>query len=186
MASTDALSLGPASSAPFRFWTVQRRKRYAIFAGAALIWGAYDAISGWRDRYAFLINATESLPYWAFVVERGHMPAKREIVSFDPPRTPLVVRHFGAKPPMFNKYVWGIAGDTVTRVDRTFYVNGVKVAVAKPVSRLGEPLALGPVGKIPSGCMFVGTPHKDGFDSRYAQIGWVCRNRVIGTATPVL
>ncbi|MDO6414409.1 S26 family signal peptidase [Sphingomonas sp. BIUV-7] len=186
MASADALTDVSTAFAPFQFWTPKRRRWYSILAGLAVVWGGYNAVAGWRDRHAFLINATESLPYWAFLIERGRVPGKGQLVSFDPPRTPLVLRHFGRRPPMFNKYVWGVGGDSVTRVNRTFFVNGVKVAVAKPVSRLGEPLALGPVGKIPIGCMFVGTPHKDGFDSRYAQIGWICRNRVIGTATPIL
>ena len=39
---------------------------------------------------------------------------------------------------------------------------------------------------IPRGCYFVGTPHKDGFDSRYAAIGWICMRRVFGTGTAIL
>src|SRR3546814_6721237 len=63
-----------------------------------------------------------------------------------------------------------VGGDVVTRTGRTFLVNGRPVVIAKERSRLGEPLALGPTGTIPPGCYFVGTPHKDGFDSRYAGI----------------
>lgn len=80
----------------------------------------------------------------------------------------------------------GVAGDRVTEKDRAFFVNGVAVARAKAASRLGEPLPLGPTGTIPKDCYFVGSEHKDGFDSRYAAIGWICRPQVIGVGRPVL
>jgi conjugal transfer pilin signal peptidase TrbI len=60
------------------------------------------------------------------------------------------------------------------------------VALAKPATRFGEPLALGPTGTIPRGCYFVGTPHRDSFDSRYAAIGWACRPRIIGVGEAIL
>ena len=56
----------------------------------------------------------------------------------------------------------------------------------KVASRFGEPLALGPTGTIPKGCYFVATDHKDGFDSRYAAIGWICARSVLGVGRPVL
>jgi len=83
-------------------------------------------------------------------------------------------------------YVYGVAGDVVTRQGPDFFINGKHVALAKHKSRRGEPLAAGPIGVIPHGCYFAGTPHKDGFDSRYAIIGWICRDRIVGTGSPVL
>lgn len=186
MASADALPLSASSSAPFRFWTIERRRRYTFFACAAAAWLAYGSISAWRDRHAFIINVTDSLPNWAFMVERGRWPAKGEIVVFAAPRNASVLRHFGERPPLFSKHVLGVQGDTVSRVGTTVYVNGREVARTKPVSRLGERLAPGPVGVIPKGCLYAGTSHKDGYDSRYAAIGWVCRKSVVGTGTPVL
>ena len=67
-----------------------------------------------------------------------------------------------------------------------FFVGGRLVATAKLKSRLGEPLALGPTGIIPKGCYFVATGHRDGFDSRYAAIGWICRSRILGVGRAVL
>ena len=168
------------------FWTRRRKRLYATFAGAAVLVGAWQALINWRDHHAFLINATQSLPNWAFLIERGVKPARGDYVFFAPPRDPLILRHFGARPPMFGKITYGVGGDRVTRVDRTFYVNGRQVAVAKALSHFGEPLALGPVGVIPSGCYFVGSPHKDGLDSRYAAVGWPCDTRIIGVGTPIL
>ena len=52
--------------------------------------------------------------------------------------------------------------------------------------RFGEPLALGPTGVVPQGCYFVTTAHKDGFDSRYAAIGWICARRILGVGRPIL
>ena len=80
----------------------------------------------------------------------------------------------------------GVAGDVVTRQGRVFLINGTPAATAKSRSRAGEPLALGPTGVIPRGCYFVATSHKDGFDSRYAAIGWICRDRILGTGRAIL
>jgi conjugal transfer pilin signal peptidase TrbI len=82
--------------------------------------------------------------------------------------------------------VTGVPGDVVTERNRAFFVNGRLVAKAKPRSRLGEPLALGPTGIVPRGCYFVTTEHKDGFDSRYAAIGWICAPRILGVGRPIL
>ena len=109
-----------------------------------------------------------------------------DLIVFAPPKSNLVTRHFGARPQPFGKRVLGVAGDRVTEKDREFFVNGKPAALAKVTSRLGEPLALGPTGTIPNDCFFVGSEHKDGFDSRYAAIGWICRPQVIGVGRAVL
>ena len=65
-------------------------------------------------------------------------------------------------------------------------VNGARVAHLKPLSKRGERLVPGPVGRVPPGCYFMGSPHPDGFDSRYADIGWVCGPQIVGTGIAVL
>jgi conjugal transfer pilin signal peptidase TrbI len=186
MPASDVLLPASAPAAALRFWSPRRKRLWTIYAAGAVLLAGYSAISDWRDHHAVLINASGSLPNWAFLIDRGTTPRRGDVVAFDPPRTPLVIRHFGQQPAMFAKIVYGVGGDTVTRSGRTFFVNGRKVAVAKERSRFGEPLALGPTGTIPAGCYFVGTPHKDGFDSRYAGIGWPCSRWIIGTGTPIL
>jgi conjugal transfer pilin signal peptidase TrbI len=47
-------------------------------------------------------------------------------------------------------------------------------------------LVAGPTGVIPQGCYYVGSPHKDGFDSRYAAIGYACSNKIVGVGDPIL
>lgn len=156
------------------------------------------ALAGWRwlDDAAhsrlFLINRSPSLPNWAFVVERGAQPARGQVSFFAPPRNRLVATHFGGKPSPFGKYAFGLPGDLVERAgDRVFIRAGgtgapVEVGRLKPATMQGEPLAAGPTGRIPKGCYYMGSRHKDGFDSRYAAIGFVCTPQIVGTATTVI
>ena len=148
--------------------------------------GVYLGTRDWRDHHLFLINATESLPNWGFVVERGAPPVRRHLAFFAVPRTPLIVAHFGKDPQPFGKIVYGMPGDLVTRSSDWVWINGARVAHLKPLSKRGEPLTPGPLGHIPRDCYFMGSPHPDGFDSRYADIGWVCARQLIGSGTAVL
>lgn len=147
---------------------------------------AWASIHDWSQRHAFMINVSESLPNWAFFVEKQAMPKRGQYVFFQVPETPLIRAHFGKHPRPFGKLVFGMPGDLVTRKAQTVLVNGSPVALLKPVSKRGETLTPGPVGRVPEGCYFVATPHKDGFDSRYADIGWVCARQIVGTGVPVL
>jgi len=161
-----------------RLWGI-----FGLLAGGSLL---YSAISSWRDDHVFLINTTESLPNWAFIIHRGHIPGRGDYVFFDPPAHPLVKRHFGARPHMFGKIVYGMPGDIVTHRGAYVLINGKAVAHMKPLTRFGEPLTPGATGMVPNGCYFAGTPHKDGFDSRYAEIGFVCAKQIVGTGDPIL
>lgn len=173
------------SDAPAPSW--RPRKRLWGMLGALLVGSiVLTAVSDWRDTHAFLINTTDSLPNWAFVIHRNQLPARGDYVFFDPPSTPLVRRHFGTKPKMFGKIVYGMPGDVVGHDGPNVTINGKTVARMKPLTRFGEPLTPGVVGAIPQGCYFAGTPHKDGFDSRYADIGLVCRKQIVGTGEPIL
>ena len=163
-----------------------RVPRLSLVAGVGAGALALAATSRFAETHALMINASPSLPYWAIWLDSTVTPARGDLIVFIPPRSDLVTRHFGAKPQLFGKRVLGVAGDQVTEKERAFFVNGVAAARAKAASRLGEPLALGPTGTIPKGCYFVGSEHKDGFDSRYAAIGWICRPHVIGVGRPVL
>ncbi len=185
--SLEYPAVAPDNSTPTWFTrTLGRAPRLVLLTagGAAAI--ALTSLSGFARDHALLINASPSLPYWALWLDRTAVPARGDLILFDPPASDLLVRHFGARPHPFGKRIYGVAGDAVTERNRTFFVNGAVVALAKPASRWGEPLALGPTGIIPSGCYFVGTEHKDGFDSRYAAIGWICRGRVLGVGRPIL
>lgn len=155
--------------------------------------------SGWLslDSYAqshgFFINRSPSLPNWAYYFERGKAVKRGEVAFFAPPSNPLVHAHFGAEPPVFGKIVYGLPGDTVSHRGADVVVSwsaGVGneapseqlVGKLKPVSSAGEALEPGPTGIIPNGCYYMGSPHPDGFDSRYAAIGFVCAKQIVGVS----
>ncbi len=174
-----------ASEPPVTRW--RPRKRLWALLGIGIVGGAaFSGISAWRDSHIFLINATDSLPNWAFLIRRGVLPGRGDYVFFDPPHSDLVRRHFGAKPQMFGKIVYGMPGDVVGHRGAVVTINGRTVVHMKPLTRFGEPLTPGATGIIPSGCYFAGSPHRDGFDSRYAAIGFVCRHQIVGVGEPVL
>lgn len=174
-----------AMSAP-AFWSTPRWRRYLAYATIGIALVGLGELARWSNDNALLVNATTSLPNWAFFIDRKRIPARGDFIFFQAPPGALLARHFGADPQPFGKIVYGVAGDRVTRTDHQFLVNGRPVALAKPATRFGEPLALGPTGIIPRGCYFVGTPHRDSFDSRYAAIGWICRQRIIGVGKAIL
>lgn len=161
-------------------------KKLAAIAGLTVLVSAYSALDRWSETHAFMINATDSLPNWAFFVESGRFPERGDYVIFDPGQDPLTVKFFGEKPAPFAKIAYGVPGDVVERDGNKVLVNGTPVVRTKPFTRLGDPLALGPTGVVPDRCVFAGTEHKDGFDSRYSAIGFVCSDRLVGTGTPIL
>lgn len=160
------------------------RLRYGAI-GIALGLGL-QTLQSWHDRHAIFINASESLPNWALFVEAGKFPKRRDYVVFTPGRDPLVIKHFGAAPKPFAKIAYGVPGDVVSRDGARVLVNGHEVARLKPRTRQGEILVPGPTGVVPPGCIFAATPHKDGFDSRYAAIGFVCGHQLLGVGEPIL
>jgi conjugal transfer pilin signal peptidase TrbI len=161
-------------------------RRLVLLAGLGAGALALTALGAFAKGHALMINVSPSLPYWAVWTTKGALPQRGDIILFVPPSSSLLQAHFGKEPRPFGKIVSGVPGDVVTRKDRAFFVNGRLVARAKPASRRGEALALGPTGTVPKGCYFVTTPHKDSFDSRYAAIGWICRPSILGVGRPIL
>lgn len=82
---------------------------------------------------------------------------------------------------MWVKIVGGVGGDRVEEKERWFHLNGLSLH-AKEQTRFGELLDLGPVGTIPPQHYFVYTTHRDSYDSRYADIGWIKPEQVVGRA----
>jgi conjugal transfer pilin signal peptidase TrbI len=145
---------------------------------AIVLWFALDS---YARSHLFLINRSPSLPNWAFIVEK----------------------HFGKVPSAFGKIVYGVPGDEIVhRGARVFVRFGpgddnrinprsaaggeVQVAFIKPRSSVGEVLRPGPTGVIPNDCFYMGSRHRDGFDSRYADIGFVCKHQLVGVANKVI
>ena len=129
----------------------------------------------------FITNIDQSLPGFLYRIDRGTLPERNAVVGMRVPANPYYPD--GAP---FLKIVRGIPGDIVTCDGRKFYVNGVFVGEAKAQTKRGNPLTPGPTGTIPPGRYFVWTPHKDSYDSRYGEVGWVPVKHILGTARRVL
>jgi conjugal transfer pilin signal peptidase TrbI len=81
------------------------------------------------------------------------------------------------------KYVYGLPGDQVTvggKDGRDIFINGEYIGHAKNLTRTGKPLTVTEAESIPPGWMYVGTPSPDSYDSRYATVGLVPFNRIVG------
>ena len=161
-------------------------RRPLLLSALVLLPLAWAPLDDFRKNHAFLINASPSLPNWAFWLDR-HAPIHRgSLIFFEPPPSELVEKHFGAGPQMFGKRVLGMPGDVVRHEGRAVLINGRKVATRLAVTRLGVPLTRGPAGVIPKDCYYTGTSHPRGLDSRYGAIGFVCRGQILGSGRAIL
>jgi len=178
--------MATAASEPAPLRWRPRNRLWALLALGTVGSVAFTAISTWRDEHLFLVNASKSLPNWAFLIHRQQVPQRGDYVFFDPPASDLLRRHFGPEPQMFGKIIYGLPGDRVAHAGSLVLINGAAISRMKPRTRAGEPLTPGAVGAVPPGCYYAGTRHPDGFDSRYAEIGFVCRRQIVGVGEPVL
>jgi conjugal transfer pilin signal peptidase TrbI len=76
-----AEAVSNATAAPWR----PRKRLWGLCGGLVAGSVVLGAISDWRDNHALLINTTDSLPNWAFVIHRNKVPVRGEYVFFDPP-----------------------------------------------------------------------------------------------------
>ena len=150
---------------------IQRMLRWG-FAGVVCI------VSIWVLSFFYLIgvNTTNSLPGYVYLVVTYHHPVKHGLVAFQPPPNDFYPHRW------FLKYVKGTAGDVVHWDGRQFAINGEPLGSAKVRSENGIALARGAKGRIPQHYYFVWSEHADSFDSRYAQINLVPRERILGRA----
>jgi len=100
---------------------------FGLFVAGSIV---LSAIAEWRSDHLLLINTTDSLPNWAFLIQRHKLPARGDYLFFDPPQSALLRRHFGAKPRMFGKIVYGMPGDTISHAGSEVAVNGRTVVLA--------------------------------------------------------
>lgn len=140
------------------------------------------ALVAFSRHFTVSINASDSLPGVLFLVQKGTKPAKGDLAAF---------RYAGGGPyergALFLKRMIGIPGSIVTARDagdgyRDYFVDDQFVGRAKPHSKNGIPLKPGPEGTIPVGRYYMAAPHHDSLDSRYALIGWVAEDQIVGRA----
>lgn len=171
------------------------RRTWTFALVAVVCVAAVQGLDAYAKGHMFLVNRSPSLPNWAFFIERGAVLERGRIAFFTAPRNELVRKHFGETPALFGKRVLGLPGDIVVHRDGHAWIRQAHsgggfvdfdAGALKPLTSSGERLDPGPTGAVPKGCYFMGSPHKDGFDSRYAAIGFVCSRQVVGVARRVI
>ena len=126
------------------------------------------------------VNASWSDGAWGyFALPVLGDPGIGDVVLFDPPEG------IGASVP-YLKTVRGLPGARVqVGPARTVVVGGRVLGTAKARARDGRPLTAVAPGIVPPGHYFLHGPHRDSHDSRYAEIGFVPRDRIRARAVPL-
>ena len=142
-----------------------------ILAGFALLAAAF-LLTASRVH----VNASWSDDAWGYLLLPMGKPQVGDIVIFDPPEDLRVQAPY-------LKRVLGVPGDAVS-VDGTGGVslNGGAVGRAKPRALDGRVLVAVAPATIPPGHYYLHADHADSHDSRYAEIGLVPRERILGRA----
>lgn len=160
---------------------IAQARRTMVFLLASMLSGVLTqqlvyALTPYRLWFNLVSN---SLPGLVYRVELGTLPTKRgDAIAFVPP--PNRFYPPGLK---FTKLALGLPGDVISRdpTNRWVFVNGEKVGELQTTSSRGE-LLPGPIGVVPPDHYWVWTPHPMSLDSRYADIGYITRDRVLGRA----
>ena len=124
------------------------------------------------------VNASWSDGAWGYAAIPffGEEPGLGDRVLFEPPAAL-------ASPVPYLKTVRGLPGTAVTvAADGTVLLDGVAAGRAKTHALDGRPLAAIAPGNIPPGQFYLHGDHADSHDSRYAEIGLVPRDRILGRA----
>ncbi len=124
------------------------------------------------------VNASWSDQAWGYAAFPlfGEDPKVGDRVLFEPPEA------LESRVP-YLKTVRGLPGMRIEiEPDRTVFLDGVSVGRAKTHALDGRPLEAIAPGVIPPGRYFLHADHPDSHDSRYAEIGFVPRSRILGRA----
>lgn len=129
--------------------------------------------------FSIAYNETPSVKHsFFFVIKHQNKPKKGDYILFNATNNKYYKK-------AFLKIVGGEKGDHVTRINNSYYINDNYIGDAKEYSLSGERLEFSSTGLIPEGKYFVFTNHKDSYDSRYKEIGWIDSSDIIGIAYPI-
>ena len=124
------------------------------------------------------VNASWSDGAWGYAAFPlfGQDPKPGDRVLFEPPEAV-------GSPVPYLKTVLGVPGMAVTvGPGGTVFLDGEPVGRAKAHALDGRPLTAIAPGTIPQGHYYLHADHADSHDSRYAEIGLVAAERIIGRA----
>lgn len=180
MTTHAGTALPGRDSASERALKLSRNRRFIV---ALVAWSVAFSllILAAKPWFRLAYNSSESLPGVLYLIAVGQAPLRGQLIAFYPPRN-----RFYREGMFFVKQVRGVGGDVVMRRDRDFFINGQHLAKAKAQSLKGLPLQPGPEGVLPDGSYWVWTSHPDSFDSRYADVGWIPPDRLLGRAFRLL
>lgn len=157
----------------------KRRLVHWSLAGGLVVAAVHLSSRGIASRYSLCINLTGSLDGLLYLVTKGSYPSRiGQLVAFKVNANP-----FYPNGTIFIKRVGGLPGQRVSIRGQDYYVENRKIGRWHAHALSGETLYRGPVGLIPDGHYFVYTHHPRSFDSRYRRVGWIPRDKVIGTAS---
>ena len=165
-----ARTLLPAGAARHGRAGTRTRIGLAVMAALAALW------LGLASRVH--VNASWSDEAWGYAALPlfGEAPALGDRVLFEPPDAL-------ASPVPYLKTVRGVPGMAVTvDADGTVRLDGVPAGRAKTHALDGRPLAAIAPGVIPAGHYYLFAEHADSHDSRYAEIGLVAAELILGRA----
>ena len=145
------------------------------------------------------VNASWSDDAWGYLVLPIGEPALGDTVLFEPrPKrgergpasgpegraaAPGAQTAAPGVPVPYLKTVRGVPGDAVSvDDDRTVRIDGIALGRAKIRALDGRPLEAIDAGAIPDGHYYLHADHRDSHDSRYAEIGLVPGERILGRA----
>ncbi len=124
------------------------------------------------------VNASWSDGAWGYAAFPlfGEAPEVGDRVLFEPPEAV-------GSPVPYLKTVRGVPGMAVAvGPDGTVFLDGEPVARAKAHALDGRPLEAIAPGIVPPGHFYLHADHVDSHDSRYAEIGLVAAERILGRA----
>ena len=157
----------------FNLRTAGPRRRHiglAVMIALALLWlGAASRVH---------VNASWSDEAWGYATFPlfGQHPEIGDRVLFDPPDSV-------GSPVPYLKTIRGVPGTHIAvGIDGTVFLAGEAVGRAKAHALDGRPLEAIAPGTIPPGHFYLHADHADSHDSRYAEIGLVPRERILGRA----
>jgi conjugal transfer pilin signal peptidase TrbI len=130
-----------------------------------------------QSKFSILINTSESLPKKVFLLSKRSLPSKHgDYIVYELPNN----KRFGDQ--KFIKLVGGIEGQELVVKDKNYYIDGKFLGVAKKSDASGISVELQPEGIVPEGHYFAYTLHKDSYDSKYKEVGFISSSNVLGTA----
>jgi conjugal transfer pilin signal peptidase TrbI len=150
----------------------KRWPAYVITAFVLVLFGS---------NYKIAVNVTDSLPGYVYLVEKGTLPTRaNEPVAFRWRDEAKITQYPDGV--TFLKLVAGLPGDSVVKESELIITNEWRLK-PKQFSRTNKKLESNAfTGTIPDGKFFVAGIHADSLDSRYALVGLVSKDDIIGRA----